>query len=50
MKATDQYFPVILFITLCNYKVCVSKAIVKRARKTCNLFLNIAAKRVEELC
>ena len=47
MKATDQYFPVILFITLC--KVCVSKAIVKRARKTCNLFLNIAEKRVEEL-
>ena len=48
MKATDQYFPVILFIML--YKVRVSKAIVKRARKTCNLFLNIAAKRVEELC
>ena len=48
MKATDQYFPVILFIML--YKVRVSKAIVKRARKTCNLFLNVAAKRVEELC
>ena len=32
MKATDQYFPVILFIML--YKVRVSKAIVKRARKT----------------
>ena len=48
MKATDQYFPVILFIML--YKVRVSKAIVKRARKTCSLFLNIAAKRVEELC
>ena len=48
MKATDQYFPVILFIML--YKVRVSQAIVKRARKTCNLFLNIAAKRVEELC
>ena len=48
MEATDQYFPVILFIML--YKVRGSKATVKRARKTCNLFLKIAAKRVEELC
>ena len=48
MKATDQYVPVILLIMLC--KVRGSKAIVKRARKTCNLFLNIATKRVQELC